>query len=240
MISLKKLPNSERPYEKLEMYGEKVLSDSELLAIIIKTGTKEQTAVSLAQNVLAIKAKENIRQLQDISLQELQKIKGIGKVKSIQIKAVCELAKRMARPLDLNIQIKGPKDIANMLMEELRYEKREIIKLIILNTKNVVHKIIDISIGNTSSAHIEQKRIFEETIKTGMNKFILVHNHPSGDSTPSLEDKEFTKRLQEGAKILGLQLLDHIIIGDGNFKSILTKDKKDKEAKDKKDTDKTM
>ena len=232
MISLKKLPNSERPYEKLEMYGEKVLSDSELLAIIIKTGTKEQTAVSLAQNILALKAKENIRQLQDISLQELQKIKGIGKVKAIQIKAVCELAKRMSKPLDLNIQIKGPKDIANMLMEELRYEKREIIKLIILNTKNVVHKIIDISIGNTSSAHIEQKQIFEETIKTGMNKFILVHNHPSGDSTPSIEDKEVTKRLQEGAKILGLQLLDHLIIGDGNFKSILTKDKKENGAKD--------
>ena len=100
------------------MYGEKVLSDSELLAIIIKTGTKEQTAVSLAQNILALKAKENIRQLQEVSLQELQKIKGIGKVKAIQIKAVCELAKRMARPLDLNIQIRGPKDIANMLMEE--------------------------------------------------------------------------------------------------------------------------
>lgn len=234
MISLKNLPNSERPYEKLEMYGEKVLSDSELLAIIIKTGTKEQTAVSLAQNILALKAKENIRQLQEVSLQELQKIKGIGKVKAIQIKAVCELAKRMSKPLDLNIQIKGPKDIANMLMEELRYEKREIIKLIILNTKNVVHKIIDISIGNTSSAHIEQKRIFEETIKTGMNRFILVHNHPSGDPTPSIDDKNFTKKLEEGAKILGLQLLDHIIIGDGNFKSIFTKDKKDKEAKDNK------
>jgi len=225
MISLKNLPNSERPYEKLEMYGEKVLSDSELLAIIIKTGTKEQTAVGLAQSVLALKAKENLRELQEISLQELQKIKGIGKVKAIQIKAVCELAKRMARPLNLNIQIKAPKDVANMLMEELRYEKREIIKLIILNTKNVVHKIIDISIGNTSSAHIEQKRIFEETIKTGMNRFILVHNHPSGDATPSINDKEFTEKLERGAKILGLQLLDHIVIGDGNFKSILTKDK---------------
>lgn len=146
MLSIKKLPNSERPYEKLEMYGEKVLSNSELLAIILKTGTKEQTAVGLAQNILSLKENGDIRSLHEISLQELQKIKGIGKVKSIQIKAVCELAKRMARPQKLNVIIKEPKDVANLLMEELRYEKREIVKILILNTKNVLQKIIDVSI----------------------------------------------------------------------------------------------
>ena len=222
MLSIKQLPNSERPYEKLEMYGEKTLSNSELLAIILKTGTKEQTAVGLAQNILTLKGEEDIRALQEISLAELQKIKGIGKVKAIQIKAVCELAKRMSRPINLNVTIKQPKDVAALLMDELKYEKREIVKIIILNTKNVVQKILDIATGNISSAKVDVKQIFEETIKTGMSKFILVHNHPSGDATPSMQDLELTKRIEEGAKLLELQLLDHIVIGDGVFQSIFT------------------
>lgn len=148
MLSLKQLPNSERPYEKLEMYGEKSLSNSELLAIVLKTGSKEQTAVGLAQNILALKGNENLRGLQEISLQELQQIKGIGKVKAIQVKAVCELAKRMARPLNLNTVVKEPKDVANLLIEETKYEKKEMVKILILNTKNVVQKIIDIATRN--------------------------------------------------------------------------------------------
>ena len=145
MLSIKQLPNSERPYEKLEMYGEKTLSNSELLAVILKTGTKEQTAVGLAQNILALKGKEDLRSLQEISLQELKQIRGIGRVKAIQIKAVCELAKRMSKPINLNITIKSPKDVANLLMDELRYEKKEIVKIVILNTKNVVQKVVDIA-----------------------------------------------------------------------------------------------
>ena len=222
MLPIKQLPNSERPYEKLEMYGEKTLSNSELLAIILKTGTKEQTAVGLAQNILKLKGKEDLRSLQEISLAELKKIKGIGRVKAIQIKAICELAKRMSRPINLNATIKEPKDVASLLMNELRYEKREIVKIIILNTKNVVQKIVDIATGNISSAKVDVKQIFEETIKTGMSKFILVHNHPSGDATPSMQDLELTKRIEEGAKLLELQLLDHIVIGDGVFQSIFT------------------
>ncbi len=221
MLSIKQLPNSERPYEKLEMYGEKTLSNSELLAIILKTGTKEQTAVALAQNILSLNGKEDLRSLQEISMQELQQIKGIGKVKAIQIKAVCELAKRMARPQKLNVVIKEPKDVADLLMNELRYEKREIVKVLILNTKNVLQKIVDIATGNISSAKVDLKQIFEETLKTGMNKFILVHNHPSGNATPSMQDIELTKRVEEGAKLLELQLLDHIVIGDGVYQSIL-------------------
>lgn len=145
MLSIKQLPISERPYEKLEMYGEKTLSNSELLAIILKTGTKEQTAVGLAQSILALNGKEDLRGLQEISIKELQQIKGVGKVKAIQIKALCELAKRMSRPVNTNIVIKEPKDVANLLINELRYEKKEIVKILILNTKNVVQKIVDIA-----------------------------------------------------------------------------------------------
>lgn len=226
MIQLKNLPNSEKPYEKLEMFGEKTLSNSELLAIVIKTGTKDKTALELAQNILALNGNKELRYIQELSLNELKKIKGIGKVKAIQIKAVCEIAKRMSMPLNLNVVIKQPKDIADLLMEEVRYEKREIVKLLILNTKNIVQKIIDISVGEVDSASISIKKILEEILKTGMTKFILVHNHPSGDCNPSIKDIETTKNIEKACKILELQMLDHIIIGDGTFYSIFTNKQK--------------
>ena len=221
MASIKKIPISERPYEKFEMFGEKVLSNSELLAIILKTGTKNQTALELAQNILI--EKENLRSLQNISLNDLKKVKGIGRVKAIQIKAVCEIAKRMARPLNYKYCINEPKDVANLLMDEVRYERREIVKILILNTKNILQKNTDIAIGNISSSNIQIRQVFEEIIKTGMEKFILVHNHPSGNSNPSTNDIEFTKKLKEASEIMGIQFLDHIIIGDGEYTSIFSK-----------------
>lgn len=228
-IKIKQLPISERPYEKLQMYGEKTLSNSELLAIIIKTGTKEETALQLAQKVLSIN-KENkidsLRFLEQVSIEELIKIKGIGRVKAIQLKAVCELAKRIARPINIDkIVIKSPRDVANLLGEELRYEKREILKVLILNTKNIVQKIEDIAIGGNFSINIEPKDIFKEAIKMEMPKIIVVHNHPSGNATPSISDIEITNTMIKCAKLLGIQLLDHIVIGDGTFESICSKHK---------------
>ena len=222
MRNIKNLPNSEKPYEKLEMFGEKTLADSELLAIIIKNGIKNKTAIELAQDILSINSINNLRSIQNISLEELKKVKGIGRVKAIQIKAICEIAKRMERPLDLNTVIKSPKDVAELFKSELRYEKREIVKLLILNTKNVLQKIIDINIGEVSNAKIDIRKILEETLKTGMQKFILVHNHPSGNANPSLEDIETTEKIANSANMVGLQLIDHIIIGDGNFYSIFS------------------
>lgn len=226
-IKLNDLPLSERPYEKLEMYGEKTLSNSELLAIIIKTGTKEETAVGLAQKILNLNTENksnSLRFLEQTTIEELTKIKGIGKVKAIQIKAVCEIAKRMSRPINTKkVLIKEPKDVANLLTEELRYEKREILKVIMLNTKNIVQKIIDISVGATSKIYVEPKDILKEAIKMEVPKIIMVHNHPSGDVTPSIADIEMTNRVQKCAKLFGIQLIDHIIIGDGTFESILSK-----------------
>ena len=231
MISIKKLPFSEKPYDKLEMYGEKVLSNSELLAIIIKTGTKDKSAMELAQTILSLMPNGSLRDIQDISLEELRKIKGIGRVKAIQIKATCEIAKRMQKPLDLSVVIKKPEDVASIVMDELRFEKKEIVKLLILNTKNVLQKIVDISIGKIDSAEIDIRKIMEEIVKTGMQKFILVHNHPSGNPYPSKKDIQVTKKLDMAAKILGLQLLDHIIIGDGISYSIYSNKRKEEEAK---------
>jgi len=228
-IKIKELPNSERPYEKLEMYGEKYLSNAELLAIIIKTGTKEDTAVGLAQKVLSLQnEKDNLKFIQDISIEEFMKIKGIGKVKAIQLKAVCEFAKRMSRPFNFsNITIKCPEDVATIFIDELRYEKREIVKVILLNSKNVIQKIIDVTNGGVSSAIITPKEILQEAVKMEIPKIILMHNHPSGDPTPSISDIETTKRIKNASEILGIQLIDHIVIGNNRYESIFSKLKTD-------------
>ena len=223
-MKIKDLPLSERPYEKLEIYGAENLSNAELLAIIIKTGTKEQSSVSIAQEILKLKEntnQDNLRFLQELSLEEFMQIKGVGKVKAIQLKAVCELTKRISRPINNQKKtIKSPKDVADLLMPELRYEKREIVKVIILNTKNIVQKIVEISRGKNSSAIVETRDVFQEAIKMDMPKIILVHNHPSGDVTPSIADINLTNKIEQVANLLNIQLLDHIIIGDGKYTSI--------------------
>lgn len=224
-IKMKELPISERPYEKLKTYGAEKLTNSELLAIIIKSGTKEYTAIDLANNVLKLNdnnEKDDLSFLQDVSISELMKIKGIGEVKAIQLLAVCELVKRINKPINKqNIKIKDAKDVAKLLMNELKYEKREIVKIILLNSKNIVIKIKDVSYGGTNFAMIEPKEVLAEAVKLQAPKIILVHNHPSGDVVPSKSDFNITDRIYEASEILGIQLLDHIIIGDNKYESIL-------------------
>lgn len=228
-LKIKELPESERPYEKLEMYGSSMLSNAELLAIIIKTGTKEETSIDISRKILVSNNKENTKEdnlsfLQHSSIEDFMKIKGIGKVKAIQLKAICEIAKRMARPIqNLNITVKRSKDIADLMIEELLYEKREIVKVVILDTKNKVSKIVDVSYGGTNFAMIEPKELMSEVIKMGAPKMIMVHNHPSGDPTPSMSDIQITKRMIQATQILGIELLDHIIIGRCNYQSIFSK-----------------
>lgn len=147
-IRIKELPELERPYEKLEWYGEKALSNAELLAIIIKTGNKQETSVQLAQKVLNLgdTKTEGINFLRNITIEELMKIKGIGRVKAIQLKAIGELANRMTKPSNVKkITIKTPYDLAKIMMEELRFQNKEIAKIVILNNKNEILKIKDIA-----------------------------------------------------------------------------------------------
>ena len=223
-IKMKELPISERPYEKLEIYGAQNLTNSELLAIIIKTGTKEDTAVGLAQKILKLNDgmnKEDLSFLQDISITDFTKIKGIGKVKAIQLLAVCELAKRINRPINKqNIKINNSNDIAKLLMNELKHEKREKAKLVLLNGKNIIIKIVDISYGGDNFAMIEPKEILNEAVKSGAPKMILVHNHPSGDVKPSQSDFNITDRIYEASELLGIKFIDHIIIGNNKFESV--------------------
>lgn len=222
-MTIKKLPISERPYEKMQMYGSENLSNSELLAIIIKTGTNEKTSVELAQEILKLGSQDrnDLHFLQDLSIEEFMQIKGIGKVKAIQLKAVCELTKRMSRPIEnINIKIRIPLDVAKLLMNELKFEKREKVKVLILNTKNILLKIVDVSYGGTNSAIIEPKDILAEPIKMGAPKIILVHNHPSGDPKPSVQDLNLTKTVYKAGEMLGIQLIDHIVIGNEQYESI--------------------
>ena len=224
-MKIKDLPEVERPYEKLELYGEKTLSNAELLAIIIKNGTKEKTSIEMANEILNLNKnqdKGDLNFLRQISIVELTNLKGIGRVKAIQIKAICELATRMNKPSNYKkIIIKGPKDVANLLMSDLRFEKREIAKVIILNNKNVVLKIIDVAIGSGNFSNLNIRYILSETVKMNAPRIILVHNHPSGDSTPSRADITVTERLKESAELLNVELLDHIVIGNMQYKSIM-------------------
>lgn len=220
-LKMKQLPESERPYEKMQIYGEKKLSNSELLAIIIKAGTKEETSLDLANRVLVLV--KDLKDLGTLSMKELEKIKGIGKVKAIQIKAVCELANRINTPTEkIDKKIECSKDVVILVADELRHLKQEMLKVILLDGKNKLKKIIDIKLGNSRQISITPTEILQEVIKEQANKFILVHNHPSGDVTPSKEDIEFTKRMKICAKLLEVILLDHIIIGSEKYKSIFS------------------
>ena len=235
-IKMKELPISERPYEKLETYGAEALSNSELLAIIIKTGTKEETAIQLAQKVLLLNNnsdKEDLSFLQDISMTEFMQIKGIGKVKAIQLQAVGELAKRINKPINRKqIKIKSSQDVATLLMNELRNEKREKAKLILLNNKNMIMQIKDIAYGGNNFAVIEPREVLTEAIKIQASRMILVHNHPSGDVTPSQSDFRITDRIYEAGALVGIQLLDHIIVGNNQFESLLATKEESKNKRD--------
>lgn len=228
-IKMKELPVTERPYEKLEQYGEKTLTNAELLAIIIKTGTKEETAVGLAQQILKLNTgkKDNLGFLRDLTVEEFMKIKGIGKVKAIQLKAVCELAIRMNAVTNYKEkQILQPKDIAEILMEKLRFEKQEILKVAMLNNKNKLLKIKDVATGGGNFVTATIKSVLNEAVKIEAAKIILIHNHPAGDPTPSKQDIKFTENVEQATKILGIQLLDHIVIGNTNYVSIFTQREK--------------
>lgn len=209
------------------MYGEKELTDAELLSIIIKTGTKKCSALDIANNIIKENIDEfnNLRFLQILSIQELMKSFGIGKVKAIELKAIGEIARRISKPLaSKKIRIKTKEDIARLFLEELQNEKNEILKEVVLNNRNEIKKILSLAVGNEENLIINIKSILSEPIKLGFSKIILVHNHPAGNPVPSNTDIEFTKKVLNASKFLDIKLLDHIIIGDGTFESVFSTD----------------
>ena len=221
-LRIKELPLGERPYEKLEKYGQEALSNAELMAIIIKTGTKKATSVDIGRRILKkYSGNKGLSFLYDISLEELKSIKGIGRVKAIQLKAAVELGKRVFNPgSNDNKFISCPADVSKLVMDEMRYLKQEHFRVIMLNTKNYVLKILNVSVGTLDISIVHPRDVFSEAIREKCSSIILVHNHPSGEPTPSKEDITATKRIIKSGEILGIEVLDHIIIGDGKYISL--------------------
>lgn len=218
-FTIKELPEEERPREKLLKYGAESLSDAELLAIIIRIGSKERTAVELSQDILHYFG--GLRALNYLSIRELTQIKGLGPAKAIQLKAVVELSKRLASlSREAREVIKSPQDVAQLLMPELRFLTQEVFKLVLLDIKNQVIAMPMVSKGGLSSSIVHPREVFKEAIKHSSAAIILVHNHPSGIPEPSRDDISITKRLVDSGKIIGIDVLDHIIIGDGIFTSM--------------------
>ncbi|WP_416197691.1 MAG: DNA repair protein RadC [Sporanaerobacter sp.] len=215
--TIKDLPLSERPREKLHKYGVNSLSNAELIAVIIRTGNREDTAIELGQRLISID-NTGIGFLADASFEELTKVKGIGECKASQIIAAVELGKRIsAQRGEEKVKIASPIDIVNILMEDMRYLKKEHFKVAILDTKNQIITIENISVGNLNSSIVHPREVFNAAIRRSANSIILIHNHPSGDPTPSKEDINITNRLIESGNILGIKVLDHIVIGDNKY-----------------------
>ena len=221
-LKIKDLPKNERPREKILRYGAEYLSNSELLALILRTGTKEDSVLNLCDRLLSHCG--GINGISSPSINDLKQVKGIGEVKATQVLALAELATRFnSFKSGEEYVVSSPKDVSNYMMRQMKGLKKEYFKLIMLNTKNIIISVKDISIGNLNSSIVHPREVFIEAIKLSSASVILCHNHPSGDPTPSKEDILITKRLRECGVLLGIEVLDHVIIGNEAYISLKEK-----------------
>jgi len=221
-ITIKDMPLEERPREKLIALGAGALSTAELLAILLRVGSRTESAVQLATRIITRSG--GLRNLPHLSLEDLQENKGIGPDKAVTIKAALELGSRLATaPREEAGSITTPRQAADLFMEELRYKKKEYFKILLLNTKNHVISREEISVGSLSASIVHPREIFSLPLRKSAASVILFHNHPSGDPAPSQQDLEVTRRLVDAGNILGIAVRDHIIIGDGCFFSFREK-----------------
>ncbi len=221
-LTMKEIPTCERPYEKCEQYGVGSLSDAELLAVIIRTGRKGERVTELALRVLDNIPGKKIGGLFQMTLNQLQSIRGIGRVKAIQLSCLTEITKRMMSSAVSTQQLlcTEPEKIAVYFMPKMKFLECEQVRLLILNGRNALVRDLEMSNGSFNSALASPREIFYNAIKHGAVSIIVLHNHPSGDPTPSREDILVTKRLADTGKMVGIPLLDHIIIGDNCYISM--------------------
>ena len=218
--SMKDLPEAERPREKLFINGPASLSNAELLAILLGSGTRSQSAVALAERVLAADG-SGILFLNDCTPEELCSIEGIGPAKSAALIASAELGRRLTTtPREKQANVSSPDDISKLFMQNMRYLKKECFKVLLLNVKNEIISIEDVSVGSLMSSDAHPREVFATPLRRGAANVILVHNHPSGSSRPSQDDIDLTQRLSWAGDIMGIHVLDHIIIGDGEYTSM--------------------
>ncbi|MBR4341595.1 MAG: DNA repair protein RadC [Lachnospiraceae bacterium] len=221
-LTIKELPESERPYEKCEKYGPQVLTDSELLAIIIRSGSQNERSTELAHKILRMNGNRfGISVLNHVSFKELTAVKGIGRVKAIQLLAVAELSKRMSMDIKRDaIEFGNADSVAGFFMERMRHLETEQTRLVLLDMKMKMISEKVIFEGTVGMAPMEAREILREALRADAVSFILLHNHPSGDPTPSSTDIKTTGRIKEAADLVGIKLKDHIIIGDNCYVSL--------------------
>lgn len=222
-IKINDIPKNERPMEKLIKYGADDLSNAELLAVLLRSGTRGENIISLSTRLLSEVG--GLDGLLHINMEDVKKLKGIKDVKACQIIAMMELFKRFRtlKSQSNDFKISSPKDISALLINEMNNLNQEVLKLILLNTKNVVIGVKDVFKGGLNSSIVHPREIFREAVQRGSANIIICHNHPSGDPTPSKEDINITLRIKQCGDLMGIKLLDHIIIGNNSYISLKEK-----------------
>ncbi len=221
ITKMKELPSEERPREKIISCGPGVLSNSELIALLIGSGRRDSSAVMIAEKILAGGSGAGLRYLTECTAEELCRVNGIGPAKAAVILAAVELGRRISTlPPEKRAKVSSPEAVSALFMDKMRYLKKECFQVLLLNVKNEIIMIDDVSVGGLSSADAHPREIFANSVKKGAANIVLVHNHPSGDPEPSREDVRLTARLVEAGRIMGIQVLDHIVIGDGRYVSM--------------------
>ncbi len=211
-----------RPYERCERFGAKYLSDSELLAVILRTGHKGRDATAVAEELLNLNSEiKGLLGLQRCSIEDFMKVKGIGRVKAIEIACIAELSRRIAKAnREKTLCFNKPETIASYYMEDLRHKSYEEFMALLLNSKSMLIKEVYLTKGTVSSTLAPARELFIEALRMEAVNIILLHNHPSGDPMPSAHDIENTRDIYEAGRIIGINLIDHIIIGDNTYISL--------------------
>ena len=219
-MNIREMPEEEKPREKLLKEGSARLSTTELLAVLIGSGTKDKSAVELAGQILSLD-RSCLRFLAECSPEELGRIKGLGKAKVCTVLAAVELGKRIAAaPVPERSAIRSSGDIADIFMEKMRYYKKEYFICLMINAKGEIIEETEVSIGDLCSSSTHPREVFVNAVRRSAGSVVFLHNHPSGDPSPSETDIQTTRRLAEAGEILGIPVLDHIIIGDGVYVSL--------------------
>ncbi|WP_430488797.1 RadC family protein [Rossellomorea marisflavi] len=221
-LMIRDYPQDERPRERLIQSGPASLSNQEIIAILLRTGTKSESVLQVSNRLLA--SFEGLNLLKDASLEEITSVNGIGLAKAVQIMAAVELGRRISNlGFDDRYSIRSPEDGANYVMNDMRFLSQEHFVCLYLNTKNQVLHKQTIFIGSLNASIVHPREVFKEAFRRSAASIICIHNHPSGDPTPSREDIEVTKRLVECGRIIGIDVLDHLIIGEKKFISLKEK-----------------
>jgi DNA repair protein RadC len=217
-VTIRELPEEIRPRERLWREGPGALTETELLAVILRTGSQEGSVLDLAAYLLGVFG--GLPGIARAAFEELSAVKGVGPAKAAQLMAAVELGRRLSASAGFRPKVTTPEDAAHLVLAQMRHLDREEFRVILLDTKNQVLKVETVAVGGLNSSGVEPREVFKSAVRQSAAAVILVHNHPSGDPTPSREDVALTRRLLQAGELLGIEILDHLIIGDNKYVSL--------------------